>query len=186
MEFKTTSTKLGASSHVSGMSLVEMAVGLGIGSILLIALAALSYYSSYSFVSLANYVDLDRFNRNAMDTMTAEIRQANKVTAYTTNSITFEDYDGLPLAYTYSPGAKTLTRVKNGASTVLLRDCDSLSFAIAQRNPIAGSYDFYPVATAGTAKIVNVTWKCSHSILGKVANTENVQTARIVIRKQGT
>ena len=168
------------------MLLVELIVALAIGLILLVALCALAYYSNYSFVSLTNYVDLDRFNRNAMDTMTKEMRQAKKVTSYETNTVTFEDFDGLSLTYTYSPGAKTLTRVKNGSSAVLLRDCDSLYFTIAQRNPVAGTYDVYPVATAGTAKVINVTWRCSHSIFGRVANTENVQTARIVIRKQGT
>jgi len=168
------------------MLLVEMLVALAIASILLIALCALSFYSSFSFVSLTNYVDLDRYNRNTMDTMTKEMRQAKRVTDYATNSVTFEDFDGLSLAYTYSPGAKTLTRTKNGSSTVLLKDCDSLYFSIAQRTPVAGSYNVYPVATPGTAKVINVTWKCSRTILGKVANTENVQTARIVIRKQGT
>ena len=186
MEFKTTSTRLDPRCTTAGMVLVEMVVALAIGLILLIALCALSYYSSYCFVSLTHYVDLDRFNRNAMDTMTKEIRQAKKVTSYATNSVTFEDFDGLSLTYTYSPGAKTLTRVKNGSSAMLLSDCDSLYFTIAQRTPVAGSYDVYPVATAGTAKVINVTWRCSRSIFGKIANTENVQTARIVIRKQGT
>ena len=186
MVFKITSTKLRAPSSVTGMLLVEMLVALALGSLLVLVLCALSYYSSYSFVSLANYVDLDRFNRNAMDTMTKEMRQTKKVTAFTTNSITFEDYDGLALTYTYSPGAKTLTRIKDGSPKVVMTYCDSLYFTINQRNPVGGSYDVYPVATAGTAKVVNVTWRCSHTVLGRVANTENVQTARIVIRKQGT
>jgi hypothetical protein len=34
--------------------------------------------------------------------------------------------------------------------------------------------------------VVDVTWKCSRTILGVQANTEAVQTAKIVIRKQGT
>ena len=184
MVFKTTSTESGDRSATAGMLLVEMLVAMAIGTIAFTALAALSLYSGRSFVSLTNYVDLDRYNRNAMDTMTKEMRQANKVKAFATNSVTFEDYDDLDLTYTYSPGAKTLTRVKNGSSTVLLKDCDSLSFTIAQRTPVAGSYEVYPVATAGTAKVINITWKCSRSIFGTVANTENVQTARIVIRKQ--
>ena len=168
------------------MLLVEMLVAMAIGSILLIALCALSFYSSHSFVALTNYVDLDRFNRNAMDTITREMRQTKKVTSFASDSVTFEDYDGLSLTYTYSPGTRKFTRIKNGSSTVLLNDCDSLSFTIAQRSPVPGTYEVYPVATAGTAKVINVTWKCSRSIFGKVANTENVQTARIVIRKQGT
>jgi hypothetical protein len=68
---------------------------------------------------------------------------------------------------------------------VLLKGCDALTFAIAQRNPMGGSYDVYPTASPSTAKVVNVAWNCSRTILGRKANTENVQTARIVIRRQG-
>jgi hypothetical protein len=34
------------------------------------------------------------------------------------------------------------------------------------------------------AKLVQVTWVCSRSILGKKVNTESVQSAKVVIRKQ--
>jgi hypothetical protein len=78
-----------------------------------------------------------------------------------------------------------LTRTRNGVVKALLSGCDSLSFTIAQRNPVNGSYDVYPAATATTAKVVNVSWNCSRTVLGFKANTENVQTARIVIRRQG-
>jgi hypothetical protein len=48
-----------------------------------------------------------------------------------------------------------------------------------------GSYDVYPAASAATAKVVNVSWICSRQIMNGMENTESVQTARIVIRKQG-
>ena len=63
---------------------------------------------------------------------------------------------------------------------------DQLSRDVRQRNPVGGSYDVYPVATPGTAKVVDVSWLCSRTIFGRKENTESVQTARIVIRKQGT
>jgi hypothetical protein len=34
--------------------------------------------------------------------------------------------------------------------------------------------------------VVNISWICSRSIFGNSINTEAVQTARIVIRRQGT
>ena len=67
-----------------------------------------------------------------------------------------------------------------------LTECDWLTFDIRQRNSIGGTYDLYPVATPGTTKVVNVSWSCSRTIFGRKENTESVQTARIVIRKQGT
>ena len=57
---------------------------------------------------------------------------------------------------------------------------------LGQRNPVGGSYDIYPAATAATAKVINVSWMCSRKIFGIKEDTESVQTARIVIRKQGT
>jgi hypothetical protein len=133
-----------------------------------------------------NYVDLDDANRIAVDRITRDVRQSNKVTAYTTNSLTLQDSDGLPIVYSYSPDTRTLTRTKSGLTSVILHDCDTLGFSLGQRNPVGGSYDIYPAATPATCKVVNVSWICTRTIFGKKSNSESVQTARIVIRKQGT
>jgi hypothetical protein len=67
---------------------------------------------------------------------------------------------------------------------MLLTNCDFLTFQIFQRNPVSASYDVYPTANAASCKLINVSWICSRSILGSRLNTESVQTAKIVIRKQ--
>jgi YD repeat-containing protein len=153
----------------------------------MVGLVAFFMFAGQSFAAMFNYADLDGANRIAMDTLTTDLRQCNKVTACTTNNITLQDYDGAVLSYTYDAAAKTLVRTRNGASaTTLLKGCTSLTFTIAQRNPVGGSYDVYPAATAATAKVVNISWICSRSIFGNSINTESVQTARIVIRRQGT
>ena len=125
--------------------------------------------------------------------LTRDVRQANSVDSYTvdpitntTNSVTLIDSDGLPLSYTYDRTARSLTRTKSGVSKVVLTECDRLAFMLGQRNPVGGSYDIYPAATAATAKVINVSWMCSRKIFGIKEDTESVQTARIVIRKQGT
>ncbi len=78
-----------------------------------------------------------------------------------------------------------MTRTKGNVFKKLLTGCDALTFTIAQRTPKDGTYELFPTATPATAKVVNIAWNCSRTILGRKANTENVQTARIVIRKQG-
>lgn len=166
------------------MTLVEIMVALAVGSILLVAVAVLGIYGGRSFAGLANYTDLDAKSRNALDRLTRDVRQVNRLTASTATSLTFEDADGSSLQYVYSPDDRTLVRVKGGVTDVLLTECDNLSFATFQRNPISGSYDQYPTATAATTKLINVTWTCSRKILGSTMNTENVQTAKVVIRKQ--
>ena len=67
---------------------------------------------------------------------------------------------------------------------MLLRDCNALTFAIFQRNPIGGSYDQYPTATSATCKLVQLNWICSRSILGVQVNSESVQSAKFVLRNQ--
>jgi len=185
MDCKATFTR-GHRRRGAGFALTEMMVAVGITAILVLVVCSLSMLSGRTFTALFNYVDLDDMNRIAMDTLTSDLRQCNKVTAATTTSLTLEDSDGFTITYTYSSSQHTLTRNKNSVNRVLLRDCDNLNFSLGQRNAVGGSYDVYPAATAATAKVVNIYWVCSRTIFGRKENTESVQTARIVIRKQGT
>lgn len=185
MVSKLTSIKL-SPRNVAGFFLSEMMVAFGITALLLVAMAAVAMFSGRSFAALANYVDLDDHNRLAIDQLTRDLRQANRIISYTTTSLTMQDADGVDIAYNYSPGHHTLTRSKSATSSVLLRECDSFSFSLGQRNTVAGSYNLHPAETVETAKVVNVAWVCSRTIFGVKENTESVQTARIVIRKQGT
>jgi len=57
---------------------------------------------------------------------------------------------------------------------------------LRQRNPIDGSLEVYDAASFDVAKVIDVSWVCSRTIFGRKENTESVQTARIVIRKQGS
>ena len=72
--------------------------------------------------------------------------------------------------------------------TFLLREFDETLDAYENdiSDPIGGSYDVYPAGTIATAKVIDVSWVCSRTLFGRKENTESVQTARIVIRKQGS
>ena len=168
------------------MTLAELMVATSVGSIVALGLASLSVFTARSFAAMANYVDLDHRSRIALDTMSREIRQATRLTASTTTSLTFEDFDGGTLQYVYDTQAKTLSRIKAGVPNgkPLLEECDSLSFSIYQRNPVGGTYDQYETSSASTCKLVQLRWVCSRKILGVAKNTESVQSAKIVIRKQ--
>src|SRR5215469_11005717 len=61
-------------------TLVEMLISLGIFSICGAAIASLFVYGTQTFAALYNYATLDALNRNAMDVMTREIRQALAIT----------------------------------------------------------------------------------------------------------
>jgi hypothetical protein len=180
------SIKIGRKSQ-AGFGLAETVMAAGIATLLVLILINFTMFSTKSFAALFNYVDLDDVNRVAMDRITRDVRQAKRVKSTTTTSLVLEDADGADLSYVYSPYTRLLVRTKAGSPPeTILSECDRLKFDVRQRNPVAGSYDVYPAATPATAKVINVSWACSRTIMGRTENTESVQTARIVIRKQGT
>jgi hypothetical protein len=181
MVFKTTSTK----KRRWGMTLVELMVASAAGSVLLLAIASLTFYTGRSFAALANYIDLDNYSRTALDKMSQLIRQTNKLNSFTSTSLVFEDFDGGTLTFQYDPQAKTLTKVKSGQpDDVLLRECNYLQFLVFQRNSVTGTYNQYSTASAATCKLVQLKWVCQRDVFGSRFNTESVQSAKIVIRKQ--
>lgn len=181
MDCKTTFTK---HRNRAAFTLVEALMSVGIGALVLLAVCTFTLYTAKAFSGMSNYVDLEQKSQNAIDIMTRDIRQVNQLRSNTTNALVFEDSDGVNLSFNYSPEARTLTRSKAGANSVLLKECDFLSFGIFQRNPINGTYDQYPTAVPATCKLVQVSWICSRKILGDTLNTESVQTAKIIIRKE--
>jgi hypothetical protein len=159
-------------------------VALGIVSLFAIAIVGLSVSTGRSFAEISNYVELDHFNRVALDHLNRDIRQVDYLTTFETNRLRFMDYDGQPVIFEYSPSDRMLVKIKNASTNLLLRECDSLQFAIYQRTPLKNSYDLIPPAEVTNCKVVSVTWSCSRSVLGVKANTEIAQAAKIVIRNK--
>ena len=168
----------------AGWTMIELMVALGLSSLLLVVLMLLASYSSRSFLAIGNYVALDQASRKALDDITLKVRAADGVLQCSSNRLELS-YRGDRLIYEYNPNTKLLSRVWNGGTTVLLTSCDSFRIAPFQRNPIGGAYDQYP-ATMNTdaAKIIQVSWVCSRKALNGLVNSESVQSAKIVIRKQ--
>lgn len=168
------------------MTLIELLVSVAILGVLLVGFAALIFYTGRSFAALANYVDLDATSRNALDTMSREIRQTKRLIAGTSTKLTLEDFDGKTLIYEYDALNRKLIRSKNGVvdSQPLLTECNFLQFSMFQRNPVNGKYDQYPTADPTTCKLIQLRWVCSRDLIHSRWNTESVQSAKIVIRKQ--
>ena len=173
------------------MALVELLVAIGVSGIVFAAISSLVFYSARSFVALANYVDLDNSSRSALDKMSSEIRQANRLTSYSPTNLCFEVVDPTTgatttLTYTYDSAAGTLKRNYTNQTTTLLKEInpDALKFSMYQRNPVEGSVDQYPTTDPAVCKVVQLSWTCSRKVLGKKSNTESVQSAKVVIRKE--
>ncbi|MCI0747322.1 MAG: hypothetical protein L0Y58_18105 [Verrucomicrobia subdivision 3 bacterium] len=183
MVCKITSTKP-ARRRAAGFAMTEALFAAGVTTLMVVVLCNFIMFSSRSFAALYNYVDLDDDNRVAIDRITRDVRQANRVKSANTSTLVLEDADGLDLTYAYNTTQRTLTRTKAGVTEVILKECDRLTFTMGQRNAINGTYDIYETAAPATCKVVNVSWLCSRGIFGLKENTESVQTARIVIRNQ--
>lgn len=167
------------------MTVVEVMIVTGLTSLMLAGIWTFGSFSARSFAASGNYVDMASKGRNALDIMSRDIRRAVGLASYTINSLQLVDYDGAAnLTFIYSPSNRTLTRTKGGISTVLLTECDSLTFNLYQRTPVGGTYEQFPAADQTTCKVIQVNWNCSRTIFGGKINTENSQTAKIVIRNK--
>ena len=94
--------------------------------------------------------------------------------------------------YTWQASTQSLACQKPGEpDQVYLTECDRWDFELFQRAPQkSGSYVFFPATNSAGAydlsicKLINMSWKCSRTILGSKLNTESVQTAQIVLRNK--
>jgi prepilin-type N-terminal cleavage/methylation domain-containing protein len=180
MVFNNTFTKSGHKR--SGFTLIEVLITSAITLLVGAAIAILYLYSSRTFLTLDNYTDMCQRSQLALDKMSKDIRQAKQVTAFTTNSISFQDINGNPLQFTYDSTAKTLVRLSGGKSTTYLNNCDSLEFWIYQPIPMSNSFACYSPAFLANARVVQITWMCSRKIMGKKTTTESMESAQIAMR----
>jgi hypothetical protein len=190
-------TELSRGKRVGGMTLVEVMVCVGLGSMVLAMAGSLWLFGSRSFAAMANYAELDAKSRIALDLMSRDIREASGVTGFTNSGsirwlqVTNAD-QATAITYTWNAGPRTLVCQKTGEpDQVYLTECDRWDFDLFQRAPQkSGSYVFFPATnTAGAydlsvCKLINMTWKCSRTILGSRLNTESVQTAQVVLRNK--
>ena len=173
-------------------TLVELMVATGIFSISGLALATIFLFCIRSFAAMTNYATLDKCNRHAMDIVTSEIRQAQKVLSFTTNatstSLTILNGNGVNVTYAFDSTKQQFTR-NDGNNSVLLTNCNLVAFGLFVRPPASNSFDMYPLNTGVNwqqqVKTIQLTWKTSMNICPTAQiNSEDVQTACIVIRKQ--
>ena len=177
-----------------GLSLIEMIVSLGVGSIVLAIVGMLTVGALRSFVVMGNYSSLDVRNRLAVDKITRDVRQAESVAISPPGStpkwIEFETRfgDSPKVRYTWYASdfyTNTLICDKGAQTEVYLTGCEQFDFALYQRAPISGVANSFDTATnSALCKMVDLKWKCSRTLLGKKFNTESVQAVRVVLRNK--
>jgi len=165
------------------MTVMEMLIATCISAMVLAQICALWFYSTRSFAAQASYTTLDQNSQRSLDWLSRDLRQATNLVSFATNQISFKNLSGQTL--TYRLVGDELWRITPITRSVLLHDCDWLSFAMYQRTPIAGSYDQYATTNLATCKLIEVNWKCSRRPYPTSSEqTEFMQSARIVLRSK--
>jgi hypothetical protein len=166
------------------MTLIEILFATVTGMMVMAAVVSLMIYTARTFAAVANYADMDRQSRNAIDLITSQVRKMDSLTSISSNSISFTRA-GTNLSFVYNPANTTLSQVSGATTTLLLTNCDNIAFAIYQRNTISNTFNQFPTSVASnTCKVVQINWTCSRNIMGQKRNTEMEQTAKVVIRRE--
>jgi prepilin-type N-terminal cleavage/methylation domain-containing protein len=181
MEFKTSFTNPRRSRR-AGFTLVELLVAVGLSGLLLAVCASLSLFTARGIASVTDSVDLNARSRHAIDRMSQKLRQASAVKSFSPTSVTVS-YKGQPLTYVYHADRKTLMEIDAGVTNSLVEDCDGLTFNYYKRNPLTNSFNQFPLLTAtNEAKVIQVNWYCSRTLVGKKSGAAEMVSARIVLR----
>ncbi len=170
------------SNQAAGFTLVELMIATALGVMAAAVIVALMFFSSRSYVAMTNYTDMAQRSQLALDKMSKEMRQARNLTAYSPTSVTFQDVDGGTFGFKYDPDGRTLVRVSNGRTNTYLTECDELQFSIFQHTVKSNKFECYEPAYLSSARVVQMSWRCSRKILGAKATTENVQSAQVALR----
>jgi len=178
-------------SRIRGMSLVEMLIAAGVGSIAITVAMTLYLFGLRSMGAMGNYTQMDSKSQQAVDLMLREIRGANLVVDYRTNNSTSWLKVANTLAspavtntFTWTSDTGLLTWDQAGQATrTLLSGCDSWSFVFYKR--VADSNGvFFPTSDASACKLINMSWKCSRNNITRKMNTESIVTAEVVLRNK--
>jgi Tfp pilus assembly protein PilW len=181
MVCKNTSIK---AHKAAAFTLTEVMISSALALIALTALLMFSFFSSRSFAAISNYVLLNQHSEIALDKMSREIRQAHRLTAFSTNAFTLLDANSNTVRYVYDSPSRSLLRISGGVTKAYLANCDSLTFYMYQHTPMSNSFDCYQPAYVTNARLIQVKWVCSSKILGVKANSENMESAKIAIRNK--
>jgi prepilin-type N-terminal cleavage/methylation domain-containing protein len=170
-------------SSQRGWTLMEMMVAVLLSTVILAAVISANISIARAMMATANYSDMNKTSRNALDLLSVDVRNATYVTNCSTSSLTLVNTFSNVTKITYAwDGANHLTRTDNAGNVrVLLSGCSYFDFNYYLRVPQA-NLQFVAAANPNLAKLISVSWICSRSILGSTRNTESVQTANFVVR----
>ena len=179
MVCKITSIKSG---RIAAFTIIELMVATALGSLVLAVMLFAVLFGARAFAAMDNYMDLDQKSEQTLDYFSRELRQADRLTAFSVNSISFVNNSGVTVQYSYDTNAQTLNRISGGVTNKYLSGCDSLTFSIYQRTPMSNTFEPFSASSYTNAKLVQIDWHCARALEQVTANSESSQSAKVVIR----
>lgn len=170
----------------AGLTLLETMIAVAIFSIAGAAVGSAYLFSLRSFQALSNYSVLDEQNREAVDQITREIRAAKLVSSYNNGTASYLhliNRVNADITYSINNSTRELLRTSNNVSKVVLEDCNLIQFGVGSR-PFAQDGTFTPTTNLNQIKVVYLSWKTGRSLPSGVTNSENIQTAQVVLRNK--
>jgi hypothetical protein len=179
----------------AAFTLIEVLVAVALSVVLIGSMMSLYISGSISFIAMGNYQNLDNKSYGALDLISREIRNSNILLSYVNNQslVLSNNYAnngaGQITTITYDSSATNVTMQRTGQTTVTnLTGCDQFSFQLYSHAPNTNSFStnvvFFTATNAATCKMIQISWKCSRTVMGSKLNTESVQTAQIVLRNK--
>ncbi len=161
----------------------EVLVASSIGSIVLLTTVTMMVHMAHASRGIQHYSEFEKEGRIALDHFTRDVRQANAVSSFSSNSIVLDSPTGL-ISYTFVPEAHAITRQDSTTLTIPVHNCISCEFKIFQRNPPTAGYDqFIPTTDLRQAKLVEADWQSATTNGDGSINSSTTQSAKVVIRK---
>src|SRR5260370_14844045 len=99
MHCKIQFTKKGRAA--AAFTLMELMIATGLGMLMLAVMVWVVLFGTRSFAAMDNYLDLDQKSEQTLDHLSREIRQADHLTAFASNSLSFVDNTGATVQYQY-------------------------------------------------------------------------------------
>lgn len=176
----------------AAFSLIEVMVAASLGALIMGAVLSTFLFIGRSTVNMRNYTDMETQSRNAMETFAQDVRMASDVNWLSSTSLALTAKDSgadVVYTYTYSSGAKTLTRQRTapttGAADVLVTDVKSLTFTAYQIDTVSVSLAGLPSVVANKAtKQVQLSIETERTNPTLAISTNKVISARFILRNK--
>lgn len=188
--------KLSSSHHFerrtrAGVTFLEMLITITLGAVSLSMVMGVYLFAARGVGVMCQQTQVDIKSQQGVERMLREIREANLVVSYKTNSpittLTVANTLASPPVtntFTWYPSTSELNWDRPGQPTqTLLTGCDYWGFVFHVRAPDANGV-FKSTSDASTCKLLNISWRCSRPNIVKNMNPDSMLTAQVVLRNK--